>query len=151
MSLGPVIRKAKAGKLRGRKSLHHKIFAASSSWGATALYKGDENFAVAANSTEATGGERSIQGMDPNKHYKITWMYAVLSAAPGTGKTATITLRINGSDSTDGVITIATTATTGGTTLQDVVTYSAYVTVKVSATAGTAASTLKLYMLVEEV
>jgi len=149
MSTGPIVRKSKNGP---RKVLFHEIMAASSAWGATSLYKGDANIAVAANSTESSGGEWPILGLDPNKKYVITHMRAVFGAAPGSGKTITVVLRQDGSDSSDGAVTVTgDTNTSGEVAFQDLVTHGAYVSVKVTATAGTAASTMKVFLTIEEV
>lgn len=148
MSTGPIDRKSKGGP---RKVIRHEILAASSAI-TTAVYKGDGNYGVAPNATEATGGEWPIAGLDPNKKYVITHMRVVLGAAPDTGKSLACTLRQNGVDSTDGVVTISDLETEGETTLQDLVTHGAYVTVKFVGT-GTpdATSGIRVYLIIEEV
>lgn len=144
----PPTRKA----VKSRTRIIHHIMSAAVAWDTTALYKGNNDIATAADSTEASGGLEPIEGLDPNKHYKITQMYGVLSAAPGGGITITITLRVSASDSSLGVLTIAGAATTSDSAAcGDVVLYSDYVTVKVVSSATAASSTLKIYMTVEEV
>jgi len=150
MSTGPVPRKVRPGGKR--EKIIHEIFAASSASAGTTLYKGDKNAAVAADATEATGGEWPVRGLDPNKHYKITHMRVVLGAAPGAGETQTITLRQDGVDSTDGVVTISgDTDTTGEVAFQDTLTVGAYVTVSMTGSGGAAAATMRVYLTIEEV
>lgn len=147
MPVGQAMTKAK----KAHKVIYHKIFAASSAISGATLYKGSKDFGVAANATESTGGLNAVQGLDPNKHYRITRIYVVLGTAPSASKTCTCTLRINAADSTDGVVTISGTDTTGYTTLQDILTYDDYVSMKFVGTATASATTIKAYLTIEEV
>jgi len=135
-----------------RTRIIHHIMSAAVTWDTTTLYKGSNNIGVAANSTEASGGLEPVEGLLPDKHYKITQMYGVLGAAPGGGITVTITLRVSGSDSTLGVLSIAgASATTDSAVCDDIVLYSDYVTVSVVSSATAASANMKIYLTVEEV